>query len=189
MPKEQSSGKPTARRYSPEEKAGAVRMVRTLRAELGTEYGTVGRVARQLGYGIESMRSWVRQVDIDDGYVPGVSTAESRRIKELEQENRELKRANDILKRAARPQPSHSRIARSQSPKPLYSANAFTIGRVGIQHLARLVGRPHRRDQLFGIGPRQTNADLSLGRASRQAATSSSASSRDNVPGHSTRLR
>lgn len=73
MPKEQSSGKPTARRYSPEEKAAAVRMVRALRAELGTEQGTVSRVARQLGYGVESVRSWVRQADIDDGYAPGVS--------------------------------------------------------------------------------------------------------------------
>jgi transposase len=102
MPKEQSPGnKPTSRRYSPEEKAAAVRMVRTLRAELGTEHGTVGRVARQLGYGVESVRTWVRQADIDEGLAPGVSTAESARVKELEQENRELKRANEILKRAA----------------------------------------------------------------------------------------
>jgi len=101
MPKEQVPGKPTSRRYSPEVKAAAVRMVRALRAELGTEHGTVHRVARQLGYGIESVRSWVRQADIDDGYAPGVSTAESQRIKDLEQENRELKRANEILKRAA----------------------------------------------------------------------------------------
>jgi transposase len=62
---------------SPEEKAAAVRMVRTLRAELGTEHGTVNRVARQLGYGVESVRSWVRQADIDEGYAPGVSTAEA----------------------------------------------------------------------------------------------------------------
>ncbi len=101
MPKEQSPGRPTTRRYGPEEKAAAVRMVRTLRTELGTEQGTVARVARQLGYGVESVRSWVRQADIDDGHVPGVSTAEIARIKELEQENRELKRANEILKRAA----------------------------------------------------------------------------------------
>lgn len=100
MPKEESSGKPTARRYSPEEKA-ALRMVRALRAELGTDHRTVQRVARQLGYGIESVRSWVRQADIDDGYVPGVTTAESRRIKDLEQENRELKWANEIVKQAA----------------------------------------------------------------------------------------
>ena len=101
MPKEQSAGKPTSRRYSPEEKAAAVRMVRTLRQELGTEQGTVSRVARQLGYGIESVRSWVRQADIDDGHAPGVSSGESQRIRDLEQENRELKRANEILKRAA----------------------------------------------------------------------------------------
>ena len=101
MPKEQSPGKPTTRRYSREEKAAAVRMVRTLRTELGTEQGTVARVARQLGYGVESVRSWVRQADIDEGLAPGVSTAESRRVRELEQEIRELKRANEILKRAA----------------------------------------------------------------------------------------
>jgi transposase len=76
-------------------------MVRALRTELGTEHGTVHRVARQFGYGIESVRAWVRQADIDDGYTPGVSAAESQRVKDLEQENRELKRANEILKRAA----------------------------------------------------------------------------------------
>lgn len=51
-----------------------MRMVRTLRAELGSEHGTIQRVAGQLGYGVESLRSWVRQADIDDGYTPGVST-------------------------------------------------------------------------------------------------------------------
>jgi transposase len=75
--------------------------VRALREELGTDHGTVQRVARQLGYGIESVRSWVRQADIDDGRAPGVSTSESARVKDLEQEIRELKRANEILKRAA----------------------------------------------------------------------------------------
>jgi transposase len=63
MPKEQSPGMPTTRRYSEQEKAAAVRMVRTLRAELGTEHGTVKRVADQLGYGVESVRLWVRQAD------------------------------------------------------------------------------------------------------------------------------
>lgn len=101
MPTEQTPGKPQTRRYSDEEKAAAVRMVRTLRAELGTEHGTVHRVATQLGYGVESVRQWVKQADIDDGHAPGISTAEARRIKELEQENRELRRANEILKRAA----------------------------------------------------------------------------------------
>jgi transposase len=101
MPKETTPGKPTTRRYSSEGKAAAVRMVRTLRAELGTDQGTVQRVASQLGYGTESVRLWVRQADIDEGHAPGVSTVDVARIKRLEQENRELKRANEILKRAA----------------------------------------------------------------------------------------
>ncbi|KDA04617.1 transposase [Microbacterium sp. CH12i] len=101
MVSNQGFGKPTARRYSLEEKAAAVRMVRTLRAELGADHGTVQRVASQLGYGIESVRAWVRQADIDDGHVAGVSTDDARRLRELEQENRELRRANEILKRAA----------------------------------------------------------------------------------------
>lgn len=93
MPKDTTPGRPTTRRYSPEEKTAAVRMVRTLRAELGTKHGTVHRVARQVGYGTESVRSWVRQADIDEGREPGVSTVEAARLKALEQENRELKRA------------------------------------------------------------------------------------------------
>ena len=96
MVSNEGSGKPTTRRYSPEEKAAAVRMVRTLRAELGTEHGTVQRVATQLGYGIESVRTWVKQADIDDGNVAGVTTAESRKLRELEQEVRELRRANEM---------------------------------------------------------------------------------------------
>jgi len=75
--------------------------VRQLRKELGTTHGTVRRVADQIGCGVESLRIWVKQADIDDGVEPGVSTAEATRIKELEQENRELRRANDLLKRAS----------------------------------------------------------------------------------------
>jgi len=101
MPREQSPGRPTSRRYSEEEKAAAVRMVRTLRAELGNDHGTVQRVAEQLGYGVESVRLWVHQADIDDGHEAGVSTGEAARVRELEQEVRELRRANEILKRAA----------------------------------------------------------------------------------------
>ena len=101
MPKELANGKPTTRRYSVEEKAAAVRMVRSLRTELGTDQGTVQRVARQLGYGVESVRTWVRQAVIDEGLAPGVTTSESKKVQELEQEIRELKRANEILKRAA----------------------------------------------------------------------------------------
>lgn len=76
-------------------------MVRTLRAELGTTQGTVQRVAKQLGYGVESVRGWVVQAEIDEGKTPGITTEDSDRIARLEQENRELRRANEILKRAA----------------------------------------------------------------------------------------
>jgi transposase len=55
MPTERSVGKPTTRRYSVEEKAAAVRMVRSLRAETGMTHGAVRRVADQLGYGVESV--------------------------------------------------------------------------------------------------------------------------------------
>ena len=91
----------TGRRYSADEKAAAVRMVRTLRAELGTDRGTAQRVALQLGYGVESVRSWVRQADIDDGVKQGVASDSAAEIRRLEQELREMKRANEILKRAA----------------------------------------------------------------------------------------
>ncbi len=101
MPKDTTPGKPTTRRYSPEEKAAAVRMVRTLRAELGTEHGTVTAGRASSVYGVESVRAWVRQSEIDEGHVPGVSTDEVGPVKALEQENRELKRANEILRRAA----------------------------------------------------------------------------------------
>ena len=67
MPKEIRPGKPTTRRYSDDEKAQAVRLVRQLRSELGTEYGSVQRVAEQLGYGVETVRSWVKRADVDDG--------------------------------------------------------------------------------------------------------------------------
>ena len=101
MATEEKPGKPTTRRYSKQEKAQAVRLVRQLRAELGTDHGTVYRVARQLGYGVESVRAWVRQADIDEGITAGITTVDAERIKRLEQENRELRRANAILKSAS----------------------------------------------------------------------------------------
>jgi len=101
MGDERTPGRPTTRRYTPEEKARAVRLVRQLRKELGTRHGTIQRVADQIGCGVESLRTWVKQADIDEGVEPGVTSVEARRIKELEQEVRELRRANDLLKRAS----------------------------------------------------------------------------------------
>jgi len=96
-----SSGKPQSRRYTPAEKEQAVRMVRALRAELGTSQGTVKRVAAQLGYGVESVRGWCKQSEVDAGETPGMTSAEQARIVELEQELREVNRANAILRSSA----------------------------------------------------------------------------------------
>lgn len=101
MPKEIRDGSPTTRRYTEDEKAQAVRLVRQLRGELGSEHGTVQRVADQLGYGPETVRKWVKRADIDEGLKAGTSSEDRARIKALEQENRELRRANAILKSAS----------------------------------------------------------------------------------------
>jgi transposase len=89
------------RRYPAEMRARAIRMVHEAIAESGERQGAVSRIARQLGIGTESLRNWVKQAEIDSGKRPGVTSAEQRRIAELERENRELRRANDILKAAA----------------------------------------------------------------------------------------
>jgi transposase-like protein len=97
MDTHEHTNQPSQRRYTPEEKAQAVHLVRQLCREFGPELGTVGRVARQLGHETESVQAWVRQADIDEGHEPKTTTEDARRIKELEQENKELKRANEIL--------------------------------------------------------------------------------------------
>ena len=93
--------KPTTKRYSVEEKERAVRMVLQLRKELKTKQGTVKRVADQLDIGVESLRSWVKQHEIDHGDRAGTTSDDAERIKRLEQENKELRRANEILKAAS----------------------------------------------------------------------------------------
>lgn len=92
---------PTHRRYTREQKEQAVRLVRKIREETGQRHGAVKKVAGQLGYGVESVRAWVQQADIDDGFEAGTSSADAERIRALEQENRELRRANEILRKAS----------------------------------------------------------------------------------------
>jgi transposase len=92
---------PAQRRYPPELKERGVRLVSETIERTGERHGVIGRIARQLGVGTETLRNWVNQAEIDGGARPGVPTEEKRRISELEQENRELRRANEILKSAA----------------------------------------------------------------------------------------
>ncbi len=89
------------RRYPPELKERAVRMVKEAIKETGRRHGVVTRVSVQLGIGSETLRSWVKQAEVDQGALSGVSTNARERVAELERENRELRRANEILKTAA----------------------------------------------------------------------------------------
>ena|SRR6266550_41771 len=87
--------------YPKELRVQAVRLVREWRKEQGRSDGGIREVALQLGVHVESVRNWLRQADIDGGERPGTSTLDTTRIRELERENAELRRANEILKSAA----------------------------------------------------------------------------------------
>ena len=90
-----------SKRYPDELKARAVRMVLEHRDEYDSQMAAIRAVAAKLDVGSESLRGWVRRAEVDAGTRAGVTTAEAARIKDLERENRELKRANKILKAAA----------------------------------------------------------------------------------------
>src|SRR5215207_6661455 len=93
---------PSQRRYPAELRERAVRMAQELIEEQGgLPFGVVPRVARELGVGPESLRGWLKQAEIDTGRRQGTSTADKERIAQLERENRELRRANAILKAAS----------------------------------------------------------------------------------------
>lgn len=98
---EHSSSNPFQRRYPAELRERAVRMVLETIAERGDRFGAVTRVAQQLGIGPESLRKWVHQAEVDGGKRTGLTSEERERMKLLERENRELRRANEILKAAA----------------------------------------------------------------------------------------
>lgn len=92
----------SSRRYPPELRERAVRMVAEIRDQHETEWSAMRAVAELLGVGTtETVRKWVRQAEIDAGARSGVSTEESAELKRLKRENAELKRANAILKTAS----------------------------------------------------------------------------------------
>ena len=92
---------PAQRRYPPELRERAVRMVLEAFEQGGERHGVVARIAGQLGVGVESLRGWVKQAEVDQGRRAGMTTVEKERIAQLEKENRELRRANEILKAAS----------------------------------------------------------------------------------------
>jgi transposase len=92
-------GRPS--RYSPEVRERAVRMVREQAAEHPSPWAAMEAIAPKLGCTSETLRRWVRQAERDAGLRAGLTTDERQRLKELERENRELKRVNEILRKAS----------------------------------------------------------------------------------------
>lgn len=88
-------------RYSQEVRERAVRLVMETEGEHGSQWAAICSIASKIGCSPETLRKWVRQVEIDSGLRGGLTTAERERMQQLERENRELRRANEILRKAA----------------------------------------------------------------------------------------
>ena len=88
-------------KYSPEVRARAVRMVFEHLGEHASEWAAISSIAAKIGCNPEMLRGWVRQAERDQGRRPGPTTDEQERIKALEREVRELRQANEILRKAS----------------------------------------------------------------------------------------
>jgi len=88
-------------KYSPEVRERAVRLVREHRSEYPSLWAAVESIAPKIGCSAHTLLEWIRRDEVDAGTRPGVTSAEAQRIKELEREVKELRRANDILKLAS----------------------------------------------------------------------------------------
>ena len=89
------------RKYPDELRERATRLAVDARRDPVTRAGALKRIGEQLGINPETLRNWVTQAEVDDGVRPGTTTDDAARIVELERENRELRRANEILKTAS----------------------------------------------------------------------------------------
>ena len=90
-----------ANRYSPEVRERAVRMVLEHEREYPSQWQAICSIASKIGCSPDSLKSWLQRLQIDAGEIPGTTTEERERIKALEKEVKELRRANEILKTAS----------------------------------------------------------------------------------------
>ncbi len=88
-------------KYPPEVRERAVRLVYEQQGQHESQWAAIGSIAAKMGFTAETLRKWVRQTERDVGKRPGLTTGEGERLKELEREVRELKRANEILRKAS----------------------------------------------------------------------------------------
>jgi transposase-like protein len=93
--------KQTTARYSPEVRARAVRMVFEHQSDYPSQWAAMNSIASKIGCTGETLRKWVRQAERDQGFRDGTTTEERDRLKALERENRELRQANEILRKAS----------------------------------------------------------------------------------------
>ncbi len=91
----------TQTKYSPEVSERAVRLVLEHQGEHDSQWAAISSIAAKIGCSAETVRTWVRHAERDLRQVPGLTSGEAQRLKELERENRELKRANEILRKAS----------------------------------------------------------------------------------------
>lgn len=91
----------TSKRYSPEVRERAVRLVFEQQGQHESQWAAIGSIAAKIGCTAETLRGWVRQAERDTGSRAGLTTDERARLKALEWENRELRQANEILRKAS----------------------------------------------------------------------------------------
>src|SRR5690606_9418919 len=89
------------KRFSPEVRERAARLVLEHQAEYPSQWAAIGSIAGKIGCSAQTLMNWVRQAERDTGRRDGVTTSDRERMKALERENRELKRANEILRKAS----------------------------------------------------------------------------------------